>query len=118
MAAGVVNQRVLGEQDVRSLLAGASQSGRHVLPSLLLTGGEEDWRAITFLLRARSGGFSIVAPSDEGVLAALNGIVDETGAVSVVLCEREALLWGTGPSCWPTCLGLPWGPSEGPVAFA
>ena len=64
MAAGVVSQRALGEQDVRSLLAGAC-------PSLLWTGGEEDWRAITYLLRARSGGFSVVAPSDEGVSVVL-----------------------------------------------
>ena len=61
MAQRALNRAPLSEGDVRALLE--AESSRTLLPALLLTGEDSDWRAVVYLLRARPGGFAIVCPT-------------------------------------------------------
>ena len=87
MAQRALNRAPLSEGDVRALLEAGSS--RTLLPAPLLTGGDSDWRAVVYLLRARPGGFAIVCPPDTQVRAALQRFTDDEGEPSVFTAERE-----------------------------
>ena len=87
MARGALGRQPLIEEDIRSLLAEAPPRGP--LPILLLHGEDPEWRAVVHVVRARAGGFGIVAPLLESVQAALDQIVDDDGEAAVLIARRS-----------------------------
>ena len=84
---GALGRQPLIEEDIRSLLAEVLPRGP--LPILLLQGVDPEWRAVVYVVRARAGGFGIVAPLLESVQAALDQIVDDDGEAAVLLARRS-----------------------------
>ena len=77
--------RALSEQVVRTLVGNAPS--RASLPTVLLTSGDPEWRAVVGLVQVRTGGFAIVAPAEDEVWDALSAITGPDGEPAAMTTE-------------------------------